>query len=249
PLVLEDPGLFLAHHAAIDLDGVGRVRDHDAADEKFVSRRNPQAICHDGACQGLQRASGALQSHLPQRHADRDRGLSGRFHPCVLFGLAPDRNHFLARRIGFARLRKRAEPRLSGGVRNVVHLFAGRSRRQPDLGPRLHVGRPADRFRGAGSLMDVITPQPVETSTQSPLGETVPMTRHRFSPSPLNRRRWQNFKSNRRGYWSFWIFLILFFISLFAEFIANDRPLLVKFDGHLYWPAFVTYSETTFGGD
>ena len=75
------------------------------------------------------------------------------------------------------------------------------------------------------------------------------MTRHRFSPSPLNRRRWQNFKSNRRGYWSFWIFLILFFVSLFAELIANDRPFLIKFDGHLYWPAFVSYSETTFGGD
>src|SRR6476661_8634539 len=97
--------------------------------------------------------------------------------------------------------------------------------------------------------MTITAPQPVETSTQSPLGEAVPMTRHRFSPSPLNRRRWQNFKSNRRGYWSLWIFLILFFISLFAEFIANDRPLLVKFDGHLYFPAFVSYPETTFGGD
>ena len=72
---------------------------------------------------------------------------------------------------------------------------------------------------------------------------------HRFSLSPLNRRRWQNFKSNRRGFWSLWIFLILFFVSLFAELIANDRPLLIRFDGHLYWPAFVTYSETTFGGD
>ncbi len=72
---------------------------------------------------------------------------------------------------------------------------------------------------------------------------------HRFSPSPLNQRRWQNFKSNRRGYWSFWIFLILFFVSLFAELIANDRPFLIKFDGKLYFPAFVSYSETTFGGD
>jgi microcin C transport system permease protein len=97
--------------------------------------------------------------------------------------------------------------------------------------------------------MTIIAPPPVETTTQTPLGEAVPMTRHRFSPSPLNRRRWQNFKSNRRGYWSLWIFLILFFISLFAELIANDRPLLIRFDGHLYWPAFVSYSETTFGGD
>ena len=67
--------------------------------------------------------------------------------------------------------------------------------------------------------------------------------------SPLNRRRWQNFKSNRRGFWSLWIFLLLFFVSLFAELIANDRPFFIRFDGHLYWPAFVSYSETTFGGD
>ena len=80
--------------------------------------------------------------------------------------------------------------------------------------------------------MTIIAPPPIETTVQSPLGEIVPMTRHRFSPSPLNRRRWQNFKSNRRGYWSFWIFLILFFVSLFAELIANDRPFLIKFDGH-----------------
>ena len=97
--------------------------------------------------------------------------------------------------------------------------------------------------------MTILAPPPIETTTQAPLGDAVPATHHPFTPSPINRRRWQNFKSNRRGYWSFWIFMILFFVSLFAEFIANDRPFLVKFDGHLYWPAFVTYSETTFGGD
>src|SRR5260221_7230699 len=97
--------------------------------------------------------------------------------------------------------------------------------------------------------MTLTAPQPVETTTQSPLGEVVPPTRHAFAPSPLNKRRWQNFKANRRGYWSFWIFLVLFFVSLFAELIANDRPFLVKYDGHLYWPAFVSYAETTFGGD
>ena len=45
----------------------------------------------------------------------------------------------------------------------------------------------------------------------------------RFAPSPLNRRRWQNFKANRRGYWSFWIFLVLFVVSLFAE-LHRQRP-------------------------
>ena len=93
------------------------------------------------------------------------------------------------------------------------------------------------------------SPDTVETTTLSPLGEAMPPAHHPSRLSPLHRRRWQNFKSNRRGYWSLWIFLILFFISLFAELIANDRPFLIKFDGHLYFPAFVTYPETAFGGD
>jgi microcin C transport system permease protein len=97
--------------------------------------------------------------------------------------------------------------------------------------------------------MSVIAPEPIETTTTSPFGEAVPVSRHPLTPSPLNKRRWQNFKANRRGYWSFWLFSILFLISLFAELIANDRPLLVKYDGHLYWTAFVTYPETAFGGD
>ncbi|MGO8840324.1 MAG: ABC transporter permease [Methyloceanibacter sp.] len=66
--------------------------------------------------------------------------------------------------------------------------------------------------------------------------------------SQLNRRRWQTFKAHKRGYWSLWIFLVLFGISLFAEFIANDRPLLVKYDGHYYFPIFKSYPETAFGG-
>jgi microcin C transport system permease protein len=70
-----------------------------------------------------------------------------------------------------------------------------------------------------------------------------------FSLSPLNRRRWENFKRNRRGYWSFWIFLTLFFISLFAEFIANDKPLMINLEGKFYFPALVTYPETAYGGE
>ncbi len=94
-----------------------------------------------------------------------------------------------------------------------------------------------------------ITAPPPETKTPAPLGEAVPAGAHEARPLSLNRRRWQNFKSNRRGFWSFWIFMFLFLISLFAELIANDRPLLIKYEGHLYWPAFVTYPETAFGGD
>ncbi|MBI3701024.1 MAG: ABC transporter permease [Afipia sp.] len=97
-------------------------------------------------------------------------------------------------------------------------------------------------------MTDTANP-PVETTAQSLLGEVVPPSRRPLAPSPLNKRRWQNFKANRRGYWSFWIFLILFFVSLFAELIANDRPFLIKFDGKLYFPAFITYPETAFGGD
>jgi microcin C transport system permease protein len=67
--------------------------------------------------------------------------------------------------------------------------------------------------------------------------------------SPLNRRRWENFKAHKRGYWSLWVFLALFIISLFAEFIANDKPFLVTYQGRPYFPVLFTYPETTFGGD
>jgi microcin C transport system permease protein len=66
--------------------------------------------------------------------------------------------------------------------------------------------------------------------------------------TPLNRRRIDNFKANRRGFWSLWIFLALFVVSLFAEFIANDKPILVYYDGGFYMPIFKAYPETTFGG-
>ena len=71
----------------------------------------------------------------------------------------------------------------------------------------------------------------------------------RLALSPINKRRWRNFKANKRGYWSMWLFLGLFFISLFAEFIANDRPLLITFKGGIYAPVFVAYPETAFGGE
>ncbi len=75
------------------------------------------------------------------------------------------------------------------------------------------------------------------------------LLRRRLALSPVNKRRWRNFKANRRGYWSLWLFLGLFFISLFAEFIANDRPLLITFKSGIYAPVFVSYPETTFGGE
>ena len=70
-----------------------------------------------------------------------------------------------------------------------------------------------------------------------------------LSISPLTRKRLALFKANTRGFWSFVIFTVLFVLSLFAEFIANDRPLLVRYDHHLYFPVFADYPETTFGGE
>jgi microcin C transport system permease protein len=66
--------------------------------------------------------------------------------------------------------------------------------------------------------------------------------------SPINRRRWQNFKSHKRGYWSLVIFGILFLLTLFAELIANDKPILARYKGELLMPAFVDYPESKFGG-
>jgi microcin C transport system permease protein len=67
--------------------------------------------------------------------------------------------------------------------------------------------------------------------------------------SPLAQRRWQNFTANRRGWWSLWIFLCLFTVTLFAEFVANDKPLLIKFDNDYYMPILSSYPETTFDGE
>ena len=66
--------------------------------------------------------------------------------------------------------------------------------------------------------------------------------------TPLTLRRWIQFRANRRGWWSLWLFLLLFGLSLGAEFIANDRPLLVKYQGSLYFPVVKEYAETDFGG-
>jgi microcin C transport system permease protein len=88
-----------------------------------------------------------------------------------------------------------------------------------------------------------------ETTAVGPTGLVVPPKGRRIALSPINRRRWENFKANRRGYWSFWIFLVLFILTLFAEFIANDRPLYVRYDGKNYFPVFITYPDTEFGDD
>ncbi|MDE0422033.1 MAG: ABC transporter permease [Gammaproteobacteria bacterium] len=67
--------------------------------------------------------------------------------------------------------------------------------------------------------------------------------------SPLNRRRLNNFKANRRGYYSMWIFLALFVTSLFAEFIANDKPIIVYLNGELFFPVYQFVTEQDLGGE
>jgi microcin C transport system permease protein len=88
------------------------------------------------------------------------------------------------------------------------------------------------------------TPEPT-----TPVAADPPPRLRRFALSPLNRRRWENFKRNHRGYWALWVFMVLFLVSLFAEFIANDKPFLILMNGRAYFPAVIAYPETTFGGD
>jgi microcin C transport system permease protein len=78
-----------------------------------------------------------------------------------------------------------------------------------------------------------------------------PSPRWTLSPGlgPLGRRRWAVFKASRRGYWSLWVFLTLYALSLGAELIANDKPILMTFRGELYAPVLFEYPETAFGGD
>ena len=66
--------------------------------------------------------------------------------------------------------------------------------------------------------------------------------------SPVNRRRLENFKANRRGHWAFWIFVVLFGLSLGAELIANDRPIVVSYKGDILFPIVFDYQEDRFGG-
>jgi microcin C transport system permease protein len=98
--------------------------------------------------------------------------------------------------------------------------------------------------------MDARSTIPPQARAKSPLGLIPPRARlsSLFYLSPINKRRWDNFKANRRGYWSLWVFLALFMISLFADFIANDRPILISYKGELLSPVLVDYPESKFGG-
>jgi microcin C transport system permease protein len=96
------------------------------------------------------------------------------------------------------------------------------------------------------------TDRPTEIGTPPPPPEApAPRRRRRlfgFLHTPINQRRWQNFKANRRGFWSLWIFLALFGFSCVAELFLNDRPILASYKGELLFPTFVDYPESKFGG-
>lgn len=99
-----------------------------------------------------------------------------------------------------------------------------------------------------GSVQDAATPliQPEGGVTPGAASGAVSPAAPRLS---LAGRRWGNFRANRRAYVSLWIFLVLFAVTLPAELVANDKPLLVRFNGAFYVPVFKGYAETTFGGD
>ena len=96
--------------------------------------------------------------------------------------------------------------------------------------------------------MAVTDPLPEAAPRPDVITSDVPEPRRAWL-SPLNQRRWRNFKRNRRAYWSLWIFTVLFGLSLFAEFLAYDKPILVQYRGEYYTPIWNFYPETTFGGD
>ena len=253
PWYRKHPRLFLAPGAAADGDGALGLRHHDAAHQELVPRRDPQAIRGDGAGEGL------TERQVLYGHVFRNAmliviaGFPGAFIR-LLRRLAAHRDDLLARRARPARLRVGAQPRLSGGLRDALHLLADGPGREPDLRPHLHLDRSADRFRDARGLMDrssrtTATPR-ARDDRRRRRGGGRSRRRGDFRLSPINQRRWQNFKANRRGYWSL--------VDLprpvrrsrsFAEFIANDRPIVDLLQGRdPLSGASIDYPESKFGG-
>src|SRR5882757_6081503 len=211
--------LPVAHGAADRRHGDRRVRHAHLPHQELVPRGDQQAVRADRPRQGPGRTARALRPRLPQCHADRDRGLSRRLHRRAVHRLAPDRGDLLARRHRPPGLRGGAQPRLSDHVRYALFLRPDRPGDGNHRRPHLYLRRSAHRLRGARLM------------------------------TPLNRRRFAAFRASKRGMVSLVVFGVLFFVSLFAEFLANDRPLLIYYDGSFYSPMFRDYPETTFGGD
>ena len=89
-----------------------------------------------------------------------------------------------------------------------------------------------------------------QTAIKSIVDAPLPASAQTVAPAQSpGRRAWQRFKSNRLGYFSLVLFVALVVLSLFAEVISNDKPLVARYEGQTYWPLFKDYPETTFGGD
>src|SRR4030095_5599501 len=108
-------------------------------------------------------------------------------------------------------------------------------------------GSPGDRYEVGGGRR-THPPGPRRVPRPPPAFFRSRIRRTSMTLSPLARRRIAIFRASRRGYWSLWIFLALFGLSLCAEVIANDQPLVVRYDGRWYFPVLVSYPETAFGG-
>src|SRR3546814_16823118 len=85
-------------------------------------------------------------------------------------------------------------------------------------------------------------------NASSPVSVHTPAPPKRGWLAPTNRRRLENFRANKRGYWSVWIFMVLFVLSLCAALIANDRPIVASYKGEILFPVLVDYPEEKFGG-
>ncbi len=218
------------------------------------------------------RAKGCSERQVLYGHIFRNAmllvvaGFPGAFVSAFFAGSLLDRDHLLARRARTAQLRERAQPRLSGRVRQPLHLRAGRAGREPDFRPHLHLDRSAHRFRDAGGLSWTSRPAPTKPSSRrrrriapplrltpdveptGPLGLSPPP--RRFALSPINQRRWHNFKTNRRGYCSLWIFLVLF-VDLAVCRIHRQRQAALSSAtrANRIFPSSSPTRKPTFGGD
>ena len=168
------------------------------------------------------RAKGLSERRVPQRDVAGGVGHSSSLYQCVLRRFPADRSDLLPRRPRPHELRSGGFPGLSGRVRLAVHLHPVWFADKTDWRPVLHPRRSAHRLRREERLM--------------------------FKLSPLGRRRFERFKKNRRGWWSLWLFIGLFVVTLGGELIANDKPLMVSYQDQWYFPVFKRHTEQEFGG-
>ena len=154
--------------------------------------------------------------YLPQRHADCHCGLSSSFHAYLLHRIIADRSNLLAGWAGITGLRSSSIATIRWCCRNTVYLRPDRISHYLDPRHHLRHGRPRINFRGQPRCLI-------------------------FPPSLAVAGR--NFKANKRGYWSLWIFLILLVMALCANVIANSKPILVTYQGSIYTRFKIPYPK------